>query len=81
MYNSTSLDIEFTYRGQLHKRKVDKLMFTYTAYSYTIYRLKGKTANFDLIKAGKWWQVDVVEALRPKLLEAIGDAIDRVESK
>lgn len=79
MLQTTVIPIEFDYNGVRQMRNVDKLIFIYQAYQYSIYRIQGKECNFDLIKYGKWWQVNTVKLFPGDLLEIIGDAIDKAE--
>lgn len=79
MLQTTVLTITFEHQGKPVTRNIDKIKFIFDTYDYTIYRLQGKTCNFDLLKCGKWWQVDVVEQLPVVLLEKIGEAIDKVD--
>lgn len=81
MLQTHVLEIKFTHKGKTVERKIDKIIFIFEAYTYTLYRLKGKECNYDLLKCGKWWQVDVVKRLQPDLLGKIGEAIDNCELK
>lgn len=81
MFQATELTITFEHQGKTVIRKIDKIKFIFDDYTYTIYRLKGTKANFDLLKYGKWWQVDVVERLPLLLLEKIGKAIEAVDKQ
>lgn len=79
MLQTTVISIEFDYNGVRQIRNIDKIIFIFKYYQYTVYRIPGKECNFDLIKHGKWWQVDTVKRLPYSLLEIIGSAIDKAE--
>lgn len=79
MLQVKEFEIQFNYQGKLVTRKIDKIIFNFDDYSYTLYRIKGKKSNFDLLKSGKWWQVNIVEKLPIKLIDAIGEGIDSIE--
>jgi hypothetical protein len=82
MIQSKVIEVRFFYKGKLHMRKVDKMNFYFDNYNYTIYRLQGKTTNYDLLKCGIWWEVNVGnERLDNKLIEALGKAIDAIEPR
>lgn len=82
MFHATSLHIRFHYKGMVHFRQIDKINFHLESENYTLYRIRGKKCNYDLLKSGIWWEVNVgVDRLDHKLVEALGKAIDAVDTK
>jgi hypothetical protein len=81
MFFAKEINIEFDYNGRLIRRKIDKITFYYSTDPYTLYRIKGKEHNYDLLKCGIWWQVHGIDRLPEKLLNALGKAIDKAEQQ
>jgi hypothetical protein len=78
MYFANHISITFTYKGKAYTRTIDKIKFSYDDYSYTLYRILGVKCNYNLLKCGKWWQVNIVQMLDENLIQAIGSAIDAI---
>ncbi len=79
MIQERPLTITFNYKGETETRKIYWMHISYYEVK-EFYRIPGKRVNFDIYKVDGVWVNKIEPGLSPKVLQLVGEAIERVEN-